>query len=129
MALDPVTAVLDIGGKLIDRMWPDPAVADQAKLELLKMQQTGELAQIGGQLDINKVEAASSSVFVSGWRPYIGWVCGTGLAYQFLIYPIAIAWLPKIVQLDMGTLLSLLAGMLGLSGMHTQEKLNGVASK
>jgi hypothetical protein len=42
MALDPVTAVLDIGGKLIDRMWPDPAVADQAKLELLKMQQTGE---------------------------------------------------------------------------------------
>lgn len=129
MALDPVTAVLDIGGKLIDRMWPDPAVADQAKLELLKMQQTGELAQIGGQLDINKVEAASSSVFVSGWRPYIGWVCGTGLAYQFLIYPIAIAWLPKIVQLDMGTLLSLLAGMLGLSGMRTQEKLNGVASK
>jgi hypothetical protein len=75
------------------------------------------------------VEAASSSVFVSGWRPYIGWVCGTGLAYQFLIYPIAIAWLPKIVQLDMGTLLSLLAGMLGLSGMRTQEKLNGVASK
>lgn len=129
MALDPVTAVLDIGGKLIDHMWPDPAVADQAKLELLKMQQTGELAQIGGQLDINKVEAASSSVFVSGWRPYIGWVCGTGLAYQFLIYPIAIAWLPKIVQLDMGTLLSLLAGMLGLSGMRTQEKLNGVASK
>lgn len=127
--MDPITATLNIGGKLIDRLFPDPSKADAARLELMKLQQSGELAQISGQLEINKVEAANTSVFVSGWRPYIGWVCGTGLVYQFLFYPVAVSFLPKIVQLDMGTLLSLLAGMLGLSGMRTAEKIQGVASK
>ena len=129
MALDPVTAVLDIGGKLIDRLWPDATQAAQAKLELIKLQQSGELAQIAGQLEVNKVEAANPNVWVSGWRPYIGWVCGTGLAYQLLIYPILVAWVPKIQQLDMGTLLTLLAGLLGLGAMRTTEKLQGVASR
>ena len=129
MSLDPISAALDIGGKLIDRLWPDPAQANAAKLELLNLQQSGELAQISGQLEINKVEAASGSVFVAGWRPYIGWVCGTGLAYQFLVYPVVVAFIPKIVQLDMGTLLTLLGGLLGLGAMRTTEKLSGVASR
>ena len=129
MALDPITAALDIGGKLIDRLWPDPTQADLAKLELFKLQQSGELQQIAGQLEVNKAEATNTSVFVSGWRPFIGWICGTGLAYQFLVYPILVAFVPKIVQLDMGTLLTLLAGMLGLGAMRTQEKLQGVAAK
>lgn len=129
MALDPVTAVLEIGGKLIDKLWPDPTQRDAAKLEMLKLQQAGELAEITGQLEINKIEAAHSNIWVSGWRPGIGWVCGAGLAYQFLVYPIAIAWLPDIVSLDMGTLLTLLAGMLGFGGMRTAEKINGVATK
>jgi len=72
MSLDPVTALLDIGGKVIDRLWPDPTQAANAKLELFKLQQSGELAQIAGQLEINKVEAANPSVFVSGWRPFVG---------------------------------------------------------
>ena len=76
MALDPISAVLDIGGKLIDRLWPDPLQAANAKLELLKMQQNGDLAQMVAQTDINKVEAASSSLFIAGWRPFIGWGCG-----------------------------------------------------
>ena len=129
MALDPITAALDIGGKLIDRLWPDPTQADLAKLELFRLQQSGELQQIAGQLEVNKVEATNTSVFVSGWRPFIGWICGPGLAYQFLVYPILVAFVPKIVQLDMGTLLTLLAGMLGLGAMRTQEKLQGVAAK
>jgi hypothetical protein len=73
MAIDPVTAILDIGGKVIDRLWPDPVQAAQAKLELIKLQQSGDLAQIAGQLEINKVEAASSNPFTSGWRPFVGW--------------------------------------------------------
>lgn len=129
MSLDPVSALLDIGGKVIDRVWPDPAQAASAKLELMKLQQSGELAQIAGQLEINKIEAASPNLFVSGWRPFIGWICGTGLAYQFLVYPILIAFIPKIQQLDMGTLLTLLTGLLGLGAMRTVEKMNGVASK
>jgi hypothetical protein len=128
MAVDPITAALDIGGKLIDRLWPDPSQRDAAKLELLKLQQSGELVEITGQLKINEIEAASPSLWVSGWRPGVGWVCVAGLAYQFLAYPILIGWLPKIISLDMGTLLTLLAGMLGFGGMRTAEKLAGRAS-
>jgi hypothetical protein len=127
MALDPVTAALDIGGKLIDRLWPDPSQRDAAKLELLKLQQSGELAGMTGQVEINKIEAANTNVLVSGWRPFIGWICGAGLGYQFLVYPILVAFVPKIVQLDMGTLLTLLAGMLGLGALRTTEKLQGKA--
>ncbi len=135
MALDPVSALLDIGGKVMDRLWPDPAQAVAAKLELFKLQQSGELAMIAGQLDINKVEAASSSIFVSGWRPFIGWVCGSGFAIQFVIGPL-VEWgsavyghLVKFPQMDMGTMMPLLAGMLGLGVMRTAEKINGVAAK
>lgn len=127
MALDPVTALLDIGGKVIDKVWPDPVQAANAKFELFKLQQSGELQQLAGQMEINKVEAASSSLFVSGWRPFIGWVCGLGLLYQFLLYPALIGYLPKLQALDIGTLLTLLTGMLGLGALRTQEKLGGVA--
>jgi len=127
MNLDPVTALLDVGGKVIDRIWPDPVQAANAKFELFKLQQSGELAVMAGQMEINKEEAKSPSLFVSGWRPYIGWVCGTGLAYQFLLYPVLVAFVPGVAQLDMGTLLTLLFGMLGLGAMRTKEKLEGVA--
>lgn len=125
--MDPISAALDIGSKLIERLWPDPTQRAAAQLELAKLQQSGELAQITGQLEINKVEAASTNWLVAGWRPYIGWICGTGLLYQFLIYPILVAFQPKIQQLDMGTLITLLAGMLGFGAMRMNEKLNGVA--
>lgn len=134
MALDPITAALDIGGKLIDRLWPDPTQRDAAKLELFKLHQQGELAQIAGQIEINKVEAASSSVFVSGWRPAIGWVCGSALAYTYLIYPLltwaAAIWFPSIkppVLGNDGMLYELLLGMLGIGGMRTYEKIKGVS--
>lgn len=134
MALDPVTALLDIGGKVIDRIWPDPTQAANAKFELFKLQQSGELAQIAGQLKINEVEAANPSVFVSGWRPFVGWVCGFGLVYSFIGQPL-LAWgsvnfhfvVPP--TLDLGTLLTILGGMLGLGALRTTEKINGVASK
>jgi hypothetical protein len=135
MALDPLSALLDIGGKVIDRVWPDPEKAAAAKLELFKMQQSGELAIIAGQLEINKVEAANPSVFVSGWRPFIGWVCGSGFAIQFVIGPMA-EWGSalygnpvKFPQMDVGTMMPLLIGMLGLSGFRSVEKINGVAAK
>jgi hypothetical protein len=135
MSLDPITALLDIGGKVIERIFPDPTQAAQAKLELYKLQQSGELAQITGQMEINKTEAANASVFVSGARPFIMWICGFGLAMQFIVSPLltwGAALLGKTIALpplDMGTLLTLLLGLLGLSGMRTFEKLNGVASK
>ena len=134
MSLDPVTALLDIGGKVIDRIWPDPTQAANAKFELFKLQQSGELATIAGQLKINEVEAANPNVFVSGWRPFVGWVCGFGLVYSFIGQPL-LAWgsvnwhfaIPPV--LDLGSLLTILGGMLGLSGLRTFEKLNGVDRK
>jgi hypothetical protein len=135
MALDPVTALFEVGSKVLDRVLPDPAQQAAAKLELMKLQQNGELAQITGQMDINKVEAASSSIFVSGWRPSIGWVCGAGFAVQFVIGPLAewgaaLAGHPvKFPQMDTGTMMPLLLGMLGLGGLRTAEKLADKASK
>lgn len=131
MALDPISAALGIGEELIKRLWPDPAQAASAQLELIKLQQSGELAQIAGQMEINKVEAASSSTFVAGWRPFIGWVCGAAFAYKFVLAPIgafalAVAGHPIVMPvLDFTEMSSVLLGMLGLSGMRTFEKIKG----
>ena len=135
MTLDPVTALFEVGSKVLDRVLPNPAQQAAAKLELLKLQQNGELAQITGQMEINKVEAASSSLFVSGWRPSIGWVCGAGFAVQFVIGPLAewgsaLAGHPvKVPTMDTGTMMPLLLGMLGLGGLRTAEKLADKAAK
>ena len=140
MSLDPITAALDLGGKLIERLIPDPAAKSAAALALLQLQQSGELAAMTndtelakGQLQVDAIEAASPATFTSGWRPFVGWVCGTGLASQFLIAPFA-TWAAALLghpitypALDIGTLLTLLLGMLGLGAARTVEKLNGVA--
>ena len=130
----PLAPVIDIVGKVIDRVIPDPAAAAEAKLKLATLEQNGELTAMLAQTDTNKVEAASDSVFVAGWRPSVGWVCSGALAFQFIIAP-TIQWgmalygkdvvLPP---LDTGTLIALLMSMLGVGGMRTIEKLNGVAS-
>jgi hypothetical protein len=128
MAFDPVTVGLEIGNKLIDRLWPDPEKRDLAKLELLKLAAQGEL----GQLEVNKVEAAHQRIFVSGWRPYIGWVCGSALTYHYIVRPI-LSWLaatyslPPLPPLDMGDLITVLLGMLGMGALRTSEKLKGAA--
>lgn len=130
MALDPLTAALEVGGKLLDKFFPDPTQRAAAELELLKLKQSGELAKMAnetslavGQLGINTEEAKSQSLFVSGWRPFIGWNCGFGLSYQFLVYPILVAYVPHIVALDVSTLITLLGGLLGLGSLRTIEKL------
>lgn len=69
MALDPVTAVLDVGGKLIDRLWPDPAQRDQAKLAMLDLAQKGELAGMTAAAGIVKAEAESDHWLAATWRP------------------------------------------------------------
>ena len=135
MSLDPISAVLDLGNTLISRIFPDPSQAAAAKLKLLELQESGELARITVQTDINKVEAGNGSVFVSGWRPFVGWVCGSGFALHYLLIPIAnfilVATGHKEVVLtfDMQTLLTLLFGLLGLGGYRTYEKVQGVASR
>lgn len=88
-----------------------------------------------GQIEINKVEAGHKSIFVAGWRPFVGWVCGIALAYNFVVRPIGMyaAFLAGVdldgaPELDITELLTVLGGMLGLGALRTGEKIKGVAS-
>jgi len=130
MALDPITAALDIGSKIIDKLWPDPAQRDAAKLELMRLQISGELAQI----EVNKEEAKSTSVFVAGWRPSIGWICGAACAWNWIGLPISKLGLTllgisveALSPADLSEMLPVLIGMLGLGGLRTIEKMGNKA--
>jgi hypothetical protein len=133
--MDPISALLNIGNTLINKLFPDPAQAAQAQLALLKMQQDGELAAISGQMEINKIEAGSSSVFVAGWRPFAGWVCGIGLAYVSIIEPVArlvatfVGYTGDFPAIDTTLTMQVLLGMLGMGGLRTLDKIKGVAAK
>ena len=122
-------SVLNIGAKILDRVIPDKAEREKAQAELVKMQLNGELQQLAGQLEINKAEASHRSVFVAGWRPFIGWVCGVALAYQFVLRPVITWAVPSIGYtvaempgLD-DNLWELMFGMLGLGGLRSYEKI------
>lgn len=104
----------------------------QAELVLIQLQNSQ--AQLMGQLEINKQEAAHSSIFVAGWRPFIGWGCGLGVLYSFFLRPI-LSWvllvidagLPALPELDGEELAAMISGLLGLGGLRTWEKAKGVA--
>lgn len=131
---DPISVLLDIGGKVIDKIWPDPAQAASAKFELFKLQQSGELEQMAGQMKINAEEAKSASVFVSGWRPFIGWVCGMACAWNWIGLSIAKLILQVagsaivLAPASIEEMLPVLMGMLGLGAYRTFEKVKGVAA-
>jgi hypothetical protein len=99
------------------------------------MQQDGELAAISGQMEINKVEAGSNSVFVAGWRPFCGWVCGLGLAYVSIVEPILrltatlVGYAGEFPVIDTTLTMQVLLGMLGMGGLRTLDKIKGVAAK
>jgi holin (3TMs family) len=137
-----LSGIFQVAQGLLDRLFPDPAKKAEAQMELLKLQQSGELARMAAETDlakaqiaVNQAEAQNPSLFVSGWRPAIGWVCGLALTYQFVLRPIgafvaAAAGhpVPNLPGLD-DTLWQLLFGMLGLGGLRTVEKIRGVAAK
>lgn len=126
-----IPALLPILGDLIDRVIPDKAEAAREKArieqELLKQAHDGQMAQI----ELNKTEAQHGSVFVAGWRPFIGWTCGVGFGVAVLVLPMAgmLAALYRgqpIPEFPVDLLLVVLGGMLGLGGMRTFEKVRGV---
>lgn len=132
MALDPITAGIEAVSRIIDRVLPDKAANDAAKLELLRMQTSGDFTLLGKQLDVNAEEAKSASLFVAGWRPFIGWVCGFALAYQYVLRPLSVSiaaafdvGLP-LVTLD-DNLWELMFGMLGMGALRSWDKRKGVA--
>jgi len=127
MALDPLTAVTDLAGTVINKIWPD-------KTEQEKQQLAAAVMVVQGQLDINKAEASNPSTFVSGWRPFIGWVCGAACAWNWIGLSvakfIALTFFAHAIDLkaaDISEMMPVLMGMLGLGGLRTFEKVKGVA--
>ena len=130
--------ILEIGKGIINRLFPDPAAAAAAQLELLKMQQNGDLAQLAADTDLAKLQIqtniaeAAGNWFTAGWRPCIGWVCGAGLAYAALIEPFArfiakvgFGYVGDFPIIDTNLTMQILMGMLGLGAMRSVEKVKG----
>ena len=123
-----------IVNKFVDRI-PDGNERDRAKESLERELVDAANSVMLAQTEINKAEAAHKSIFVAGWRPFIGWVCGVGIAWSMVVQPVAqwamIAWgdgteLPTI---DTSYLMELVTAMLGMSGLRTFEKMKGVARR
>ena len=122
-----VGPVADLIGKFI----PDKDKAAQLAHDIAIMAATQAHQQSMGQMEVNKTEAAHRSVWVAGWRPFIGWTCGWGLFYNVLAHPIASIWYEMPV-VDPDLLYPVMLGILGIGGMNvaarTYEKVKGVSS-
>lgn len=129
-----ISAVLPSVMEVAGRFLPEDKEKRAAAEREIEAQLTTHLAKIDlAQLDINKTEAAHRSVFVSGWRPMIGWTCGAAMALNFLIFPLAsfvlaqTGHLVELPNLDMAQMMPVLMGMLGLGGLRTVEKIKQVS--
>jgi hypothetical protein len=133
-------ALIPLIGTIVEKAIPDPQAQADAKLRVMELAQSGELAVLDadlkmalGQMEINKAEA-QTDMFRGGWRPATGWTCVAGLAYQFILQPL-LPWVvavfggtvPPLPAIDNETLMVLLTGMLGLGGLRTFERVKGRA--
>jgi hypothetical protein len=116
--IGPVTGLLD---KFIEDKDAKNALAHE--ISTMAERHAQELAK--GQLEVNKVEAAHKNMFVAGWRPAIGWICGFALMYSTILSPILGIWY-TVPPVDSSLLTTVLMGMLGLGAMRTVEKAKGV---
>lgn len=135
IATGGLTTIISTGLEIINKFIEDPDKKIQAQLQMLQLTQTSEFKQMDGilqeqqgQVDINKIEAASDSLFKSGWRPYVGWGCGTGFVMQVVVFPMLV-FIGEIFGRtlhvpDLGSelLYSTLFGMLGIGGMRSFDK-------
>ena len=118
---------------LLDKFIPDADEKARIAHELATMGEKHAQEALLAQLEINKAEAASGSVFKGGWRPAVGWVCASAFAYHFVLQPILLfvvaltgSELPTLPEFDMSTLLPVLGGMLGIGGLRSYEKKQGL---
>jgi Protein of unknown function (DUF3154). len=126
--IGPVTGLLD---KFIE----DKDQRAQLAHDLATMAERHAQELAVSQIEVNKAEAASGSVFKGGWRPFIGWVCGSAFAYHFVLQPVIVfvvvaagVKLPPLPEFDMASLMTVMMGMLGLGGLRTYEKQKGIAN-
>ena len=118
---------------LLDKFIPDATERQKLAHEIATMAEKNVHEISMAQIEVNKTEAASNSIFKGGWRPFIGWVCGVAFAYHFVLQPFLIFVLttlgqpvPYLPEFDMASLMTVLGGLLGLGGLRTFEKYKGV---
>jgi len=140
-----ISGLFSAAESLIERFFPDPEKKAAAQLELLKMQQNGDLAKLASETDLAKLqiqvnieEAKHANIFVSGWRPATGWTCAAAFAYSYVLLPFLqfvvftfgtaemAAQLKLAPALELSEMVPVLFGMLGLSGLRTAERIKGV---
>lgn len=128
--------IIGAGLQIINKFIKDPEAQAQAQIEMMKIKQAESFKELETalqekqmQADINKQEALHESVFVSGWRPFIGWVCGCSIALQFLVFPL-MSWgfgfagyIIAFPELPSEMLYGMIFGMLGIGGMRSYEKV------
>ena len=131
---DPISAGLGLLDTFIDKFVPDKDLATKLKAQGRSEEFKGEVDLALGQIAVNKTEAASKSLFVAGWRPFVGWTCGIALFYNFILYQflkfLVIVLMenpPALPVLETGELMTVLLGMLGLGTLRTYEKRKGVS--
>lgn len=127
MSLDPITSALDLGSEILKRIFPDPKQRAEHEQKLFELQHNGELAKLEartsllkGQIQVNAEEAKHSSLFVSGWRSFVGWTCGAAFAYHMVLQPFLIFILAAngkqvvVPSINFQAIGKVLMGMLGL---------------
>lgn len=126
-------SLLPVVGDVLDRFFPNKEEKAKAEREI-EAKLAEHLAKIDiAQIEVNKQEAAHRSLFVAGWRPFVGWTCGLALFYTYVAQPMATfvmaqtGDLVQLPQLDLSTMMPVLLGMLGLGGLRTYEKFKGVS--
>jgi len=133
--IDITGALAPIINKALDFI-PDPVAKAQAQAQATTEMLNFVSAQNTAQLAVDQAEANNKNVFVAGWRPFIGWVCGAALAYVYVVAPF-LTWglnlahpgLPPLPAIDTASLGVLTFNLLGMGAMRTVEKMNGVAAK
>ena len=113
--------------KLLDKFIPDADTKATLAFDLATMAEKAAHEEVKAQLEVNKAEAAHKSLFVAGWRPFIGWVCGTAMAFNFIGVPIGVAFGLIMAPLELTVMMPVLMGMLGLGSLRTVEKIKKVS--
>ena len=119
--------------ELLSKVIPDKTERERLAYEISTLAERQAHEQMMAQLEVNKTEASHMSLYVAGWRPFIGWSCGLAMAFNYIGVPVVetvsvINGTPLTIDpLDLEVMMPVLLGMLGLGGMRSYEKRNGVA--
>lgn len=135
-----INAIFSLGRSAIERIWQDPNKRAEEMRKLEELRQRGNLETLSlhvqmmiGQLEVNKIEASHKSLFVAGWRPFVGWTCAAIFAWNYIgvylieLFIVAFASEIKLPErFDMSEVLPVLLGMLGLGVMRSYDKMRGI---